>query len=92
MVKSESREQQLPQSVDTLRDMETDVITAEAEMKEQTILETTTKEVPDSGTTDHPVTTGHLEIQAVNEAVREVSSTVQPERHCQGPTLSIVTA
>ncbi|CAD6575445.1 MAG: hypothetical protein ASARMPRED_007235 [Alectoria sarmentosa] len=55
--------------------METDVITAEAEMKEQTILETTTKEVPDSGTTDHPVTTGHLEIQAVNEAVRESRET-----------------
>lgn len=76
MAKPESHDQTRSQGVDAMRDVETDAITAEAEVKERNIHKQTTKEALDPGTTEYPMTTGHLEIQAVKEAVKEVSNAV----------------
>lgn len=76
MAGSEGRGQTRPQGVNAVRDVETDANIAEAEVKEQSMYEQTTKEVPNSGTTKYPMTTGHLEIQAVNEAVKEISNAI----------------
>lgn len=75
VAKPESREQTRSQGVDAVN-METDVIAAEADVKEQNIHEQTSSKVSDPGVSDYPMTTGHTEIQAVNEAAREVSNAV----------------
>lgn len=75
VAKPESREQTRSQGVDAVN-METDVIAAEADVKEQNIHEQTSSKVSDPGVSDYPMTTGHAEIQAVNEAAKEVSNAV----------------
>ena len=52
------------------------MIAAEAEMEEQNNHEQRTNGFPDPGVGDYPMTDGHLEIQAVNEAVREISNAI----------------
>ena len=52
------------------------MIAAEAEMEEQNIHEQSTNGIPDPGVDDYSMTAGHLEIQAVNEAVREISDAI----------------
>ncbi|KAL9137863.1 MAG: hypothetical protein Q9175_000923 [Cornicularia normoerica] len=76
MAKPGSREQTRRQIVDAVRDARTDVMAAEAEVKVQTIHEKSTERVLDPGVSDYPMTAGHVEIQAVNEAAKEVSNAV----------------
>ena len=71
-----SRKQMQPQDLDAGRNLDTDVIAAETEVKEQNIHDQTTNEGSDPRVSDYPMTAGHVEIQAVEEAVKEVSNAV----------------
>ena len=71
-----SRKQIQPQDLDAGRNMHTDVIAAETGLKEQIIHEQATNEGSDARVSDYPMTAGHVEIQAVKEAVKEVSNAV----------------
>ncbi len=73
MGESESREQVRPQVGDAPRGGETDINAAEVEEEEQNVHEQTNS---DPGPSEFPMTAGHLEIQAVNEAVKEMSNAV----------------
>ena len=66
-----SREQIRPPVADALRGRETDLNAAEVEEEEQIAHEQTNS---DPGLSEFPMTAGHLEIKAVNEAVKEISN------------------
>lgn len=72
-----SRKQTRFQVVNIRRDGEADVHAAEAEEEEQNVREqTTSSKGSDPGMSDYPMTAGHLEIQAVNEAVKDVANAI----------------
>lgn len=72
--KSGSHEQTQSQAADALREGKADLNAAEGEGEEQNVHEQTTTEISDPGSSEFPMTTGHLEIQAVNEAVKKISN------------------
>ena len=74
LAKPRSCERKGHQIVNALRDGEADLDAAGTEEEERNVHEHTTDEVSDPGTSHFPMTAGHLEIQAINEAVKEVSN------------------
>lgn len=76
VVKPGSFQQTGIQVVDALRGRKADLNAARAEQEEQIVREHTTNNNLDLGTSDFPMTAGHLEIQAVKEAANEVSNAV----------------
>ncbi|KAL9066299.1 MAG: hypothetical protein Q9161_007675 [Pseudevernia consocians] len=74
MAKPGSHEQTQSQVVDALREGKADLNAAEGEEEEQNVHEQTTTKISDPEPSEFPMTTGHLEIQAVNEAVKKISN------------------
>ena len=74
--KPESCEQTRIQAVDALREGEPGLNAAGAEAEKQNVHEHTTEKVSDPTTSDLPMTAGHLEVQAVKEAAKEVQNSI----------------
>ncbi|CAF9928788.1 hypothetical protein IMSHALPRED_007736 [Imshaugia aleurites] len=72
VVRSAGREQTGTLGVDA----GTDIVAAEAEVPEQSVNEQRSEKGSDPGESVYPMTAGHVEIQAVNEAVKKVSHAV----------------